>query len=160
MDNVNLTIAENLKAIRTNKGWTQNFVASQLGVSQRTVSRVETGTTVSKRTLKLLCSLYQVSLASLYNESIPEKSMEMQVVPEEVVTRLLIKNSFICDLEREIILRYTNVIQKNAVLFREDIEAIIPQIISKKKNYSISDMIACGLAVNRLTLKKCLQGQQ
>lgn len=159
MDNANLIIAANLKAIRFGKGWSQSFVASQLGMSQRTVSRAETGTVVSKRTLKLLCGLYQVPLASLYNESTPEQSVEMQVVPDEVVTRLLIKNSFISDLEREIILRYTNVIQKNAVLFREDIEAIIPQIISRKKNYSITDVIACGLAVNRLTLKKCSQYQ-
>ena len=51
MDNVNLVVAENLKNIRVGKGWSQSFVANQLGIAQRTISRAECGCGVSKRTL-------------------------------------------------------------------------------------------------------------
>ena len=37
MDNVNLVVAENLKNIRVGKGWSQSFVAYQLGIAQRTI---------------------------------------------------------------------------------------------------------------------------
>ena len=55
MDNVNLVVAENLKNIRISRGWSQKFVADQLGIAQRTISRAETGIMVSKRILKMLC---------------------------------------------------------------------------------------------------------
>ena len=126
MDNVNLVVAENLKNIRISKGWSQSFVANQLGIAQRTISRAECGCGVSKRTLEMLCSMYQVSVASLYEDCIQEYPKEIQVVPDDVAVGLLIKNSFIQDLEQEVILRYTDTIQKEALMMREDVEQIIP----------------------------------
>ena len=75
MDNVNLVVAENLKNIRISRGWSQKFVADQLGIAQRTISRAETGIMVSKRILKKLCSLYQVSVSSIYNECEQKKEV-------------------------------------------------------------------------------------
>ena len=37
-----VNMAENLKKIRIQKNWSQAFVARQLGVTVRTISRVET----------------------------------------------------------------------------------------------------------------------
>ena len=152
MDNVNLLVADNLKRIRISKGWSQSFVANQLGIAQRTISRAECGCGVSKRTLEMLCSMYQVSVASIYGECVQENPREVQVVPDDVAVGLLIRNSFIKDLEQEVILRYTDTIGKEALMMREDVERIIPEALSHKKSYTLSDVITAGMMVNQKTL--------
>ena len=154
MDNVNSVVAENLKNIRIGKGWSQSFVANQLGIAQRTISRAECGCGVSKRTLEMLCSMYQVSVASIYGECVQEKPREVQVIPDDVAVGLLIRNSFIQDLEQEVILRYTDTIGKEALMMREDVERIIPEALSHKKSYTLSDVITACMVVNQKTLSK------
>ena len=153
-NNVNVIVAENLKNIRVSKGWSQKFVADQLGIAQRTISRAECGEQVSKRTLKLLCSLYQVNMATLYNECVQEQTRGTQVVPDDVTTALLIKTSFIQSFEQEVILRYTDTIQKEALMMREDVEQIIPEALTMKKSYSLQDVISACMLVNQKTLSK------
>ena len=154
MDNVNLLVADNLKRIRISKGWSQSFVANQLGIAQRTISRAECGCGVSKRTLEMLCSMYQVSVASIYGECVQEKPREVQVIPDDVAVGLLIRNSFIQDLEQEVILRYTDTIGKEALMMREDVERIIPEALSHKKSYTLADVITACMMVNQKTLSK------
>ena len=154
MDNVNLLVADNLKSIRISKGWSQSFVANQLGIAQRTISRAECGCGVSKRTLEMLCSMYQVSVASIYGECVQENPREVQVVPDDVAVGLLIRNSFIKDLEQEVILRYTDTIGKQALMLREDVERIIPEALSYKKSYTLADVITACMMVNQKTLSK------
>lgn len=152
MDNVNLLVADNLKRIRISKGWSQSFVANQLGIAQRTISRAECGCGVSKRTLEMLCSMYQVSVASIYGKCVQEEPREVQIIPDDVAVGLLIRNSFIQDLEQEVILRYTDTIGKEALMMREDVERIIPEALSHKKSYTLSDVITAGMMVNQKTL--------
>lgn len=154
MDNVNLLVADNLKSIRISKGWSQSFVANQLGIAQRTISRAECGCGVSKRTLEMLCSMYQVSVASIYGKCVQEKPREVQVIPDDVAVGLLIRNSFIQDLEQEVILRYTDTIGKEALMMREDVERIIPEALSHKKSYTLADVITACMMVNQKTLSK------
>lgn len=157
MDNVNLIVAENLKSIRISKGWSQSFVANQLGIAQRTISRAECGCGVSKRTLKKLCGMYQVTVNSLYNECVQEMPRGTQVVPDEVAVGLLIRNSFIQDLEQEVILRYTDTIQKEALMMREDIEQIIPEALVTKKSYTLAEVINACMLTNQKTLANIRQ---
>lgn len=152
MDNVNLVVAENLKNIRIRRGWSQKFVADQLGIAQRTISRAETGIMVSKRILKMLCSLYQISLSSIYNEYKQEVPKGTQIVPDDVAVGLLIRNSFIQDLEKEVILRYTDNIQKEALMLRSDIEKIIPEALVLKQSYSLQDIITACMLTNQKTI--------
>ena len=154
MDNINSLVADNLKRIRISKGWSQSFVANQLGIAQRTISRAECGCGVSKRTLEMLCSMYQVSVASIYGEYVQENPREVQVVPDDVAVGLLIRNSFIQDLEQEVILRYTDTIGKEALMMREDVERIIPEALSHKKSYTLADVITACMVVNQKTLSK------
>ena len=154
MDNVNLLVADNLKSIRISKGWSQSFVANQLGIAQRTISRAECGCGVSKRTLEMLCSMYQVSVASIYGECVQENPREVQIIPDDIAVGLLIRNSFIHDLEQEVILRYTDTIGKEALMMREDVERIIPEALSHKKSYTLADVITACMVVNQKTLSK------
>jgi len=157
MENVNLIVAENLKSIRISKGWSQSFVADQLGIAQRTISRAECGCSVSKRTLKMLCNLYQVNMAALYNESVQEAPRGTQVVPDDVTTALLIKTSFVQSFEQEVILRYTDTIQKEALMMRSDIEQIIPEVLTPKKSYTMQDIITACMLTNQKTLTNIRQ---
>lgn len=154
MDNVNLLVADNLKRIRISKGWSQSFVANQLGIAQRTISRAECGCGVSKRTLEMLCSMYQVSVASIYGKCVQEEPREVQIIPDDVAVGLLIRNSFIQDLEQEVILRYKDTIGKEALMMREDVERIIPEALSHKKSYTLADVITACMMVNQKTLSK------
>ena len=56
------------------------------------------------------------------------------------------------DLQRETILRFSHNIRKDALMNREDIEAILSEIISKKQSYTLADIVACCLAVNQQTI--------
>lgn len=152
MDNINSLVADNIKRIRISKGWSQSFVANQLGIAQRTISRAECGCGVSKRTLEMLCSMYQVSVASIYGECVQEEPREVQIIPDDVAVGLLIRNSFIQDLEQEVILRYTDTIGKEALMMREDVERIIPEALSHKKSYTLADVITACMMVNQKTL--------
>lgn len=154
MDDVKMVVARNLKDIRMGKGWSQSFVASQLGVAQRTISRAECGEKVSQRTLKRLCGFYRVPVASLYNECTQEAQRAGQVVPDDVVAALLARNSFIHDLEREVILRFTADIQKESLMMREDIEQILPEVLPVKKSFSLEDVISACLLVNQKTISR------
>lgn len=152
MENINLIVAENLKRIRIEKNWSQKFVADQLGVAQRTISRAECGCGVSKRTLKKLCGLYQVNMAILYNECVQEQTKGIQVVPDDIATALLIKTSFVQSFEQEVILRYTDTIQKEALMVRTDIEQLIPEALTLKNSYTLQDIITACMLTNQKTL--------
>lgn len=67
---------------------------------------------------------------------------------------LLIRNSFIKDLEQEVILRYTDTIGKQALMLREDVERIIPEALSHKKSYTLAEVITACMVVNQKTLSK------
>ena len=152
MENINLIVAENLKRIRIEKNWSQKFVADQLGIAQRTISRAECGCGVSKHTLKKLCSLYQVNVAVLYNECVQKQPKGIQVVPDDIATALLIKTSFVQSFEQEVILRYTDTIQKEALMVRTDIEQLIPEVLTQKNAYTLQDIITACMLTNQKTL--------
>lgn len=159
-DNTNILVGNNLRRERWVRDWSQAFVAGQLDISIRTLSRAETGCRISKRILKKLCSLYQIPMSVLYDEKPTVQDQEpkqIDLIPENVAIGLLIKNSFISDLQRETICRYNDKIKKDAIMNRKEVEEFLPEIISEKKQYSLADMISCCMAVNQKTLENIIQ---
>ena len=149
---MNQVVAYNLKVARVRRNWSQAFVSNLTGLSIRSISRAETGHSVSKSTLKRLCALYHIDISSLYEPVHEQKVVKLDLVPESTVLGLLMKNSFISDLQRETILRFSHNIRKDALMKREDIEAFLSDVISKKKSYTFADIVACCLAVNQQTI--------
>jgi len=145
-------VAENLRNVRLQRGWTQEFVANQLQISQRTISRAENAFGLSKDTMKRLCGLYQIPVSYLYEENHEIQSPSVGIVPEEVALGLLVRNSFISDLQNETIRRYNNKVVKDAIMTRDDIESIVNDYISGRKNFTLSDIIQCGMLVNQSTI--------
>ena len=155
-DKMNQMIGNHLWSCRTKKGWTQEFVARQLGISIRTVSRVENGAGISKQLLKRMCSLYRIPLSEIYqqNSSVNKISNSVQVdmIPDDVAIKLLCQSSFVNDIQRESILRFNESIQKNALMYREQVEELLPQVIHMKQSYSLAEVIQCCMEVNQRTL--------
>lgn len=151
-NSMNQVVAYNLKVARVRRNWSQAFVSNLTGLSIRSISRAETGHSVSKSTLKRLCALYHIDISSLYEPVHEQKVVKLDLVPESTVLGLLMKNSFISDLQRETILRFSHNIRKDALMKREDIEAFLSDVISKKKSYTFADIVACCLAVNQQTI--------
>jgi transcriptional regulator with XRE-family HTH domain len=63
-----LEIAQNIRATRSNYGWTQERVAEYLGCSRRRVYRVEKGVvefTIGE--LELLAKVFDIPLASFFS---------------------------------------------------------------------------------------------
>lgn len=152
MNNVNQVVADNLRAIRIKRCWTQQFVANQLQISQRTISRAETGRGLSKDTMKRLCGMYQVPVSYMYEEHHGEEKQNVDLIPDDVALGLMYKHSFISDLQRETIYRFNDVIKRKGIMTREDVEHIIPEVITQKKTYTIADIVQCCLATNQYTL--------
>lgn len=154
--NHNECIARHLKGERWKRNWSQALVCSNLNISIRTLSRAENGKGISKTTLKKLCSLYQIPISQMYMDVIEKKQQTVDLIPDDVAVRLLCQSTFVGDIQREAVLRFNDAIQKNAVMLREDIEAILPDVINSKKSYSLADIISCCMAVNQRTVRNII----
>ncbi len=94
-------------------------------------------------------------MAELFDSSkIGHENETKEIVSEDDVIKLLYRGGFIKDLEHEIVLRYTDKVQSEALMMREDIEQIIPEALSDKKMYTLADVITACMAVNQKTLFK------
>lgn len=60
-------LADNVRALRARKRWSQEELAERLGITQRTLSRLESGTRgdVGIRELERLCAVLEVDLSEL-----------------------------------------------------------------------------------------------
>lgn len=154
--NHNECIARHLKGERWKRNWSQALVCSNLNISIRTLSRAENGKGISKTTLKKLCSLYQIPISQMYMDVIEKKQQTVDLIPDDVAVRLLCQSTFVGDIQREAVLRFNDAIQKNAVMLREDIEAILPEVINSKESYSLADIISCCMAVNQRTVRNII----
>lgn len=152
-DSTKELIASNLRRARWNKGWSQSFVARQLDISIRTISRAENGEGISKKILRKLCILYGINISAVYEKNPTKKTIRRNVLSEDALLRILHNQSFISDIEQETIHRFTDLIKSKAKLYRDDVEAIIPMVTNKNGLFSYSDVISCCIAVNMRTLE-------
>lgn len=157
MKETKLLLGENLKRIRVSKNWSQSFVANQIGISQRTLSRAETGCGISRRTLQKVCGLYQIPMSKMYESYNEETVKEVQILPEDTIVGLMARNGFLRDMEREVILKFTEVLQQEGLMLRDDVELIISDAVAEKKTYTVADLVTVAMAVNQQTLAKARQ---
>ncbi len=149
-----VTLGNNLKYIRWQKCWSQSFVCRQIGISIRTLSRAENGCGLSRHTLNKLCGLYQIPLNYCYRDEEGNKKKDhLDLIPEATVTKMVLESDLLSNLQREAVLRFADSIKSDALMMKEDIEQVLPNIISKKKSYSIQDIISVAMAVNQITIR-------
>lgn len=72
------------------------------------------------------------STSDVYQKEPPVKKSTSQVkvemIPNDVAMRLMQNSSFIEDIQKESILRFNDVVQKNTQMIREE---LLPEIITK-----------------------------
>lgn len=110
MNKDNSMIAENIRSIRLNKGWSQAFVANQLQLSIRTISRAENGWGCSDRTLKLLANMYHVPVSRFYELKETDETRYLDIVPANVIAGMMVNNKFFCGSHIENGLQYENIL--------------------------------------------------
>lgn len=150
----NQVISYNLQSVRIRNGWSQSLVCKLTGISKRTLSRIENGATASKSTIKKLCNLYKIDVESLYESEKPVKQMKVDLLSDDTLYYLLQRNALLEDLQREVILRFTAVAGKSAVMDRNDIEAVLSNSLTDKTSYSYTDIISACMAINESTIQK------
>lgn len=119
-ENTRKLIASNLRAARWKRDWSQAFVARQMGISIRTLSRAENHGTLSETLLKKLCLFYQIPLASIYmkKELQTREAVKVDVIPSDVAARIVLQSDLVNDIQREAILRFNDISQKLIVINR------------------------------------------
>ena len=154
-EELKVTLGNNLKYIRWQKNWSQAFVCRQIGISIRTLSRAETGCGISRYTLNKLCGLYQVPMNCFYQDKKKEVSTDNRVdlIPESVMTKMIMESDLLSNIQREAVLRFNDCLQKDALMMREDIEKVLPDIVNDKKAYSLQELISVAMAVNQITIR-------
>ena len=150
----NQVVTYNLQSLRIRNGWSQSFVCKLTGISQRTLSRIENGASASKNTIKKLCNLYKIDMESLYESEKPVRQIKVDLLSDDTLYYILQRNTLLADLQREVILRFTAVAGKGAVMDRNDIEAVLSDALTDKTSYSYTDIISACMAINESTIQK------
>ena len=150
----NQVISYNLQSARIRNGWSQSLVCKLTGISQRTLSRIENGASASKNTIKKLCNLYKIDMESLYESEKPVRQIKIDLLSDDTLYYILQRNTLLADLQREVILRFTAVAGKGAVMDRNDIEAVLSDALTDKTSYSYTDIISACMAINESTIQK------
>ena len=90
---------------------------------------------------------------SLYNPVEPIKETKVELISDSQLICIMRQNSLLGDLQREMLLSLTSQIEKTVVMDRNDIEAILSEALTEKKNYTLSDIITACMAVNQKTIQ-------
>lgn len=161
--NHNECIACHLKSERWKRSWSQAFVCNNLHISIRTLSRAENGKGISKTILKKLCFLYQIPISQMYldvdMDVIEKKQQPVGLIPDDVAVDLVMRNSLVTDIQRETILRFNDIIRKDALMLRNDIEDFLSELITQKQSYTMTDIITCCMAINQKTIENIARMQ-
>lgn len=88
----------NLKVLRQERGWSQQTLAEQLGVTAHTVMRWEAGTNSPQlKDVRRLAAFFQVSVAYLIGEAEMRGDERLRIRPED---RELLRNTIDVSVER------------------------------------------------------------
>ena len=109
----NKTIGKNIRTFRHQHGWSQEDVASRLGISIPAFSKIETGVTdINLSRLEQIANIYEievVQLLSLDMEEIEHEPSNLSIIQKKLMDR----ESEIANLQRKVILLYEELRNKN-----------------------------------------------
>jgi transcriptional regulator with XRE-family HTH domain len=102
----NKSVGKNIRAIRHQRGWSQEDVASRLGISIPAFSKIETGVTdINLSRLEQIANVYEVNVINLF--ALDVEDTEPQVSNLSVAQKkILDREAEIANLQRKMILLY------------------------------------------------------
>lgn len=103
----NKSVGKNIRAIRHQRGWSQEDVANRLGISIPAFSKIETGVTdINLSRLEQIANIYEVNVVNLLSTDNIEES-EPQVSNLSIAQRKIIdREAEIANLQRKVIVLY------------------------------------------------------
>lgn len=112
----NKSAGKNIRTLRHERGWSQEDVASRLGISIPAFSKIETGVTdINLSRLEQIANIFEVSVVNLLSlEYVEEPTVQDQSL-NNVQKKLLDREAEITTLQRKVILLYEELLTKNNV---------------------------------------------
>ena len=111
----NKTIGKNIRTFRHQHGWSQEDIASRLGISIPAFSKIETGVTdVNLSRLEQIANIYEVSVVQLLtvdNEQAEPVPSHLNVIQKKLTDR----ETEIASLQRKVIELYEELRNKSSV---------------------------------------------
>jgi len=109
----NKTIGKNIRTFRHQHGWSQEDVASRLGISIPAFSKIETGVTdINLSRLEQIANIYEIEVAQLLSLDMEEEEIEPSNL-SIIQKKLLDREAEIANLQRKVILLYEELRNKN-----------------------------------------------
>jgi transcriptional regulator with XRE-family HTH domain len=102
----NKVIGKNIRTLRHQRGWSQEDVASRLGISIPAFSKIETGVTdINLSRLEQIANIYEVDVVQIIaidTEVVEQQPSNLSIMQK----RLLDRETEIVNLQRKVILLY------------------------------------------------------
>ena len=110
----NKSVGKNIRALRHQRGWSQEDVANRLGISIPAFSKIETGVTdINLSRLEQIANIYEVNVVNLLSADIEES--EPQVSNLSIAQRKIIdREAEIANLQRKVIVLYEELRSRTA----------------------------------------------
>lgn len=111
----NKSAGKNIRTMRHERGWSQEDVASRLGISIPAFSKIETGVTdINLSRLEQIANIFEVSVVNLLSlEYIEEPSLQ-DVNLNNIQKKLLDRETEITSLQRKVILLYEELLKQKS----------------------------------------------
>ncbi len=115
--NTNKSIGKSIRILRHQHGWSQEDIATRLGISIPAFSKIETGVTdVNLSRLEQIANIYEISIVQLLNV---EGNEEVETTPSHlniVQKKLVERESEIATLQRKVIELYEELRNRKEVI--------------------------------------------
>ena len=102
----NKSVGKNIRAMRHQRGWSQEDVANRLGISIPAFSKIETGVTdINLSRLEQIANIYEVNVVNLLSADIEEGEPQvsnLSIAQKKITDR----EAEIANLQRKVILLY------------------------------------------------------
>nr|WP_294946251.1 helix-turn-helix transcriptional regulator [uncultured Mucilaginibacter sp.] len=112
----NKSAGKNIRTLRHERGWSQEDVATRLGISIPAFSKIETGVTdINLSRLEQIANIFEVSVVNLLSLEYVEEPSTQDVNLNIIQKKLLDRETEITSLQRKVILLYEELLNKNHV---------------------------------------------
>src|SRR6476659_6454923 len=109
----NKSIGKSIRILRHQHGWSQEDVASRLGISIPAFSKIETGVTdINLSRLEQIANIYEIEVAQLLSLAMEEEEIEPSNL-SIIQKKLLDREAEIANLQRKVILLYEELRNKS-----------------------------------------------
>lgn len=113
--NLNLIVGRCIKSVRSQNGWSQQFIANRLNISIPALSKIETGVTdVNLSRLAQIAHILEVDIVHLMSDGKHQETPPHPSFYQNLQKRLLERDTEIVSLQRKIIELYDEIHNRRA----------------------------------------------